>query len=152
MTVADDMHNRGIGTLLLEHLMSLARGQGIRTFMAETLTENTLMLQAFANAGLRAHDFAGQRRQPHSSLPPARNRVRDDLTDCTSARPRFAAGLSRPGPFLARRGPGRVKALAVPQDVRSCREVFDAAHQFVAVAFIQRPGLEAVGKVDSLRA
>lgn len=24
MTVADDMHNRGIGTLLLEHLMSLA--------------------------------------------------------------------------------------------------------------------------------
>jgi len=55
MTVADDMHNRGIGTLLLEHLISLARGQGIRTFAAETLTENTLMLQVFANAGLRAY-------------------------------------------------------------------------------------------------
>jgi acyl-CoA synthetase (NDP forming)/GNAT superfamily N-acetyltransferase len=55
MTVADDMHGRGIGTLLLEHLVSLARGQGIRTFVAETLTENTLMLQVFANAGLRAH-------------------------------------------------------------------------------------------------
>jgi acyl-CoA synthetase (NDP forming)/GNAT superfamily N-acetyltransferase len=54
MTVADDMHNRGIGTLLLEHLISLARGQGIRTFAAETLTENTLMLQVFANAGLQA--------------------------------------------------------------------------------------------------
>jgi len=55
MTVADDMHNRGIGTLLLEHLISLARGQGIRSFAAETLSENTLMLQVFANAGLRAH-------------------------------------------------------------------------------------------------
>jgi len=55
MTVADGMHNRGIGTLLLEHLVSLARGQGIRTFAAETLTENTLMLQVFANAGLRAY-------------------------------------------------------------------------------------------------
>lgn len=26
--VTDDMHNRGVGTLLLEHLISLARGQG----------------------------------------------------------------------------------------------------------------------------
>jgi acyl-CoA synthetase (NDP forming)/GNAT superfamily N-acetyltransferase len=55
MTVADDMHGRGIGTLLLEHLVSLARSRGVRTFVAETLTENTLMLQVFANAGLRAH-------------------------------------------------------------------------------------------------
>jgi acyl-CoA synthetase (NDP forming)/GNAT superfamily N-acetyltransferase len=54
LTVADDMHNRGIGTLLLEHLVSLARGRGVRTFIAETLTDNTLMLQVFANAGLRA--------------------------------------------------------------------------------------------------
>ena len=54
MTVADDLHNRGIGTLLLEHLISLARGRDIRTFVAETLSENTLMLQVFANAGLRA--------------------------------------------------------------------------------------------------
>jgi len=31
---------------------------------------------------------------------------------------------------------------AVPKDVRSCWEVLDAAHQFVAVLFIERPGLE----------
>ena len=55
LAVADDMHNKGVGTLLLEHLISLARSQGVRTFAAETLTENTLMLQVFANAGLRAH-------------------------------------------------------------------------------------------------
>jgi len=55
LAVADDMHKRGIGTLLLEHLVSLARGQGIRTFVAETLTENAPMLRVFASAGLRAH-------------------------------------------------------------------------------------------------
>jgi len=55
MSVADAMHNRGVGTLLLEHLISLARSRGVRTFVAETLTENALMLQVFANAGLQAH-------------------------------------------------------------------------------------------------
>jgi acyl-CoA synthetase (NDP forming)/GNAT superfamily N-acetyltransferase len=55
LSVADDLHNRGIGTLLLEHLVSLARNRGVRTFVAETLYANALMLQVFANAGLRAH-------------------------------------------------------------------------------------------------
>ena len=54
MAVADDMHSRGIGTLLLEHLVSLARSQGVRTFVAETLSENAPMLDVFAHAGLRA--------------------------------------------------------------------------------------------------
>jgi len=55
MAVADDMHSRGIGTLLLEHLISLARGQSLRTFVAETLAENAPMLDVFAHAGLRPH-------------------------------------------------------------------------------------------------
>jgi GNAT superfamily N-acetyltransferase len=55
MAVADDMHSRGIGTLLLEHLVSLARSRGVRAFVAETLTENAPMLEVFAHAGLRAH-------------------------------------------------------------------------------------------------
>ena len=55
MAVADDMHGRGIGTLLLEHLVSLARGRGVRAFEAETLYDNAPMLQVFADAGLRAH-------------------------------------------------------------------------------------------------
>jgi acyl-CoA synthetase (NDP forming)/GNAT superfamily N-acetyltransferase len=55
MAVADDMHGRGIGTLLLEHLVSLARSRGVRAFVAETLTENAPMLEVFAHAGLRAH-------------------------------------------------------------------------------------------------
>jgi acyl-CoA synthetase (NDP forming)/GNAT superfamily N-acetyltransferase len=55
MAVSDDMHNRGVGTLLLEHLISLARGRGVRAFIAETLTENALMLKVFADAGLPVH-------------------------------------------------------------------------------------------------
>jgi len=54
MAVTDDMHNRGVGTLLLEHLISLARGQGVRILVAETLSENALMLKVFADAGLPA--------------------------------------------------------------------------------------------------
>ena len=54
MAVADDMHNRGVGTLLLEHLISVARGQRLHAFTAETLVGNALMMQVFADAGLRA--------------------------------------------------------------------------------------------------
>ena len=52
-TVADDLHNRGIGMLLLEHLVSLGRRRGFRAFTAETLSENAAMLRVFADAGLR---------------------------------------------------------------------------------------------------
>jgi acyl-CoA synthetase (NDP forming)/GNAT superfamily N-acetyltransferase len=54
-TVADDMHRRGVGTLLLEHLVSLARGRGCRALTAETLSENAAMLRVFADAGLQVH-------------------------------------------------------------------------------------------------
>ena len=50
--VADDMHGRGIATLLLEHLVSLGQARQVRTFTATTLPENTAMLRVFADAGL----------------------------------------------------------------------------------------------------
>ncbi len=43
-TVADDMHHRGVGMLLLDHLISLARSRGLHAFTAETLSENAPML------------------------------------------------------------------------------------------------------------
>jgi acyl-CoA synthetase (NDP forming)/GNAT superfamily N-acetyltransferase len=52
--VADHAHHRGVATLLLEHLVSAARGQGVRAFTASVLAENSAMLQVFADAGLRA--------------------------------------------------------------------------------------------------
>jgi len=50
--VADHMHHMGIATLLLEHLVSLARSRQVTTFTADTLTENTAMLKVFASVGL----------------------------------------------------------------------------------------------------
>ena len=50
--VPDDMHGKGIATLLLEYLVSIARERGLRAFTAETLAENTAMLRVFADAGL----------------------------------------------------------------------------------------------------
>jgi acyl-CoA synthetase (NDP forming)/GNAT superfamily N-acetyltransferase len=50
--VADTMHHRGIATLLLEHLVSLARAQLLTALTAETLTENRSMLRVFSEAGL----------------------------------------------------------------------------------------------------
>ena len=50
--VSDDMHHRGIATLLLEHLVSLARRRGLTAFGATTLLENKAMLRVFAEAGL----------------------------------------------------------------------------------------------------
>jgi acyl-CoA synthetase (NDP forming)/GNAT superfamily N-acetyltransferase len=52
--VADTMHHRGIATLLLEHLVSLARARRIESFTAETLSENISMLRVFSDAGLPA--------------------------------------------------------------------------------------------------
>jgi acyl-CoA synthetase (NDP forming)/RimJ/RimL family protein N-acetyltransferase len=53
-SVTDHMHGRGVGTLLLDHLVSNARLRGLRAFTAETLADNVAMLQVFADAGLAA--------------------------------------------------------------------------------------------------
>jgi acyl-CoA synthetase (NDP forming)/GNAT superfamily N-acetyltransferase len=55
LAVADGMQGRGVGTLLLEHLVSLARSRGLRAFRAETLARNIAMLRVFACAGLPVH-------------------------------------------------------------------------------------------------
>ncbi|MFI6931574.1 GNAT family N-acetyltransferase [Streptomyces sp. NPDC050287] len=54
IAVADGLHHRGVGTLLVEHLVSAARGDGIITFAADALSENREVLQLFADLGLRA--------------------------------------------------------------------------------------------------
>jgi acyl-CoA synthetase (NDP forming)/GNAT superfamily N-acetyltransferase len=50
--VPDDMHGRGIATLLLEHLVSVAQERGVAVFTGEALAENRAMLTVFADAGL----------------------------------------------------------------------------------------------------
>jgi len=50
-TVADDCQGLGLGSLLLEHLVAIARENGIHRFSAEVLGENKPMLRAFGAAG-----------------------------------------------------------------------------------------------------
>jgi acyl-CoA synthetase (NDP forming)/RimJ/RimL family protein N-acetyltransferase len=50
--VSDEMHGRGVATLLLEHLVSVARQRRLTAFAAETLPENMAMQRVFADAGL----------------------------------------------------------------------------------------------------
>jgi GNAT superfamily N-acetyltransferase len=54
-SVADQLQGQGIGSLLLEHLASLARVHGIERFVAETLAANDDMLHVFARAGFEVH-------------------------------------------------------------------------------------------------
>ncbi len=50
--VADEHQGRGIGTLLLEHLLRIARERGITEFRADVLGDNHQMLDVFRHAGL----------------------------------------------------------------------------------------------------
>ena len=52
LAVADAMHRRGIATLLLEHLVSVARARGVKTFVAEVLPDNYPVLRVLSDAGL----------------------------------------------------------------------------------------------------
>ncbi|MCU1465347.1 MAG: family N-acetyltransferase [Actinomycetia bacterium] len=52
--VADDQQQRGLATLLLEHLAGIAREQDITTFFADTLPGNSKMLNVFSAAGWEA--------------------------------------------------------------------------------------------------
>jgi len=49
--VSDEFQHHGIGSLLLDELVSAARERGITTFRAETLAENRAMLDVFRHAG-----------------------------------------------------------------------------------------------------
>ncbi|MBE8471987.1 bifunctional acetate--CoA ligase family protein/GNAT family N-acetyltransferase [Streptomyces justiciae] len=60
IAVADGLHHRGVGTLLIEHLVSAARAEGITTFTADALCENREVLRLFADLGLHtARRFEG---------------------------------------------------------------------------------------------
>jgi acyl-CoA synthetase (NDP forming)/GNAT superfamily N-acetyltransferase len=52
LAAADGMHRRGVATLLLEHLVSLARARGVQTFVAEVLADNYAVLRLLGDSGL----------------------------------------------------------------------------------------------------
>jgi GNAT superfamily N-acetyltransferase len=57
--VADRLHGRGLGTILIEQLAAVAEAHGITRFVAEVLPDNHAMLDVFRDgfdASLRFHD------------------------------------------------------------------------------------------------
>ncbi|MDE3085783.1 MAG: GNAT family N-acetyltransferase [Acidobacteriota bacterium] len=74
--VADRLQGHGLGTILLEHLASAARAQGIRRFVADTLADNHRMISVFRDAG-----FARQFRRSAEVV-----RVVLDITPSAEAR------------------------------------------------------------------
>ena len=55
LAVADSMHRHGIATLLLEHLVSLARARGVKVLVADVLPDNYPVLRVLSDAGLAVH-------------------------------------------------------------------------------------------------
>jgi ribosomal protein S18 acetylase RimI-like enzyme len=51
-TVIDQYQKQGIGPILLRHLATVARSAGLKTLVAEVLTENQQMLRVFERSGL----------------------------------------------------------------------------------------------------
>jgi len=81
--VPDHLHGRGVATLLLEHLVSLARRDDLAAFTAETLAANSAMLGVFTDAGL-----------------PVRRRVDQGMVEFTLTLPAGEPGF-RLDPYLS---------------------------------------------------
>ena len=59
--VADSFQGTGVGTIILKHLILIAREAGIKTFEADVLVENTAMIRVFEKSGLpMTKDYEGQ--------------------------------------------------------------------------------------------
>ena len=50
--VVDQFQNQGIGSVLLQHLIALARKTGLKELTAEVLPDNASMLKVFEHSGL----------------------------------------------------------------------------------------------------
>lgn len=55
VTVDDRWHNRGLGTVLMKHLIEVARSRGIATMYSIDAAENTSMRDLAAYLGFRSH-------------------------------------------------------------------------------------------------
>ena len=125
--VADRMHRRGAATLLLEHLVSLARSREIANFTATVLAENAAMLKVFADAGL-----------------PVRRHFADGVMELTFPLPRADAAQAL-DVYLE-----TVAARERGADVASLRHVF-APESIAVIGAGQRPGTVGRAILDNIR-
>ncbi|MEV6103492.1 bifunctional GNAT family N-acetyltransferase/acetate--CoA ligase family protein [Streptomyces sp. NPDC051940] len=112
LAVGDDFHHRGVGTLLLEHLVHAARLDGVAGFTADALAENHEMLKVFADFGLHTtRRFEGTEVHCAVSLTPD-----EDYLTAVDERGRRAATASM-RPLLAPRSLAVVGAGRSPGSV-----------------------------------
>jgi acyl-CoA synthetase (NDP forming)/GNAT superfamily N-acetyltransferase len=146
--VADTMHHRGIATLLLEHLVSLARARQLEALTAETLQENTDMLRVFADAGLpvvsKREDGVVGITIP---LPPDdAGRQLEDYLDTVALRERSASVASLRPVFA----PGSVAVIGASRGTGGVgRSVLDniAAGGFAGQLYAVNPNARKIGGV-----
>ena len=146
--VADTMHHRGIATLLLEHLVSLARARQLEALIAETLPENTGMLRVFSEAGLpvvsRREDGVVSVTIP---LPPDdAGRHLEDYLDTVARRER-AANVASLRPLFA---PQSVAVIGASRRTGTVgRSVLDNIHagKFAGRLYAVNPGAAEIGGV-----
>ena len=97
--VADAWQGSGVASLLLEHLATRARAEGLTNFVADTLTENRRMQRVFIEtwSGARAH--LGARGRASRDAPRRLGDLRrpDRRAANTSPRARSVQNLMRPG-------------------------------------------------------
>ncbi|HEU4726386.1 MAG TPA: GNAT family N-acetyltransferase, partial [Kofleriaceae bacterium] len=97
--VGDADQGRGIGTLLLEHLATIARSEGVTTFLAEVEADNHAMLDMFGKSGFQVRETLDERTF-HVEFPTADT---EGFVAAAAAREREAAARSLRA-FFAPRG------------------------------------------------
>lgn len=73
VVVRDDYQRQGLGTAILERMVEVARGRGVRVFAGEILAENDRMLRLLKNNGLelgRVEDSVVRVGVPIDETPP----------------------------------------------------------------------------------
>ena len=147
--VSDDMHGRGIATLLLEHLVSLGRQRNLTAFEAETLPDNYAMQRVFADAGLPVQKrFADGVIELTFPLPAADTERLDSYLDKVAVRASRAEVASLRHLFRARR-PSLSSALAgsaARWAARSCTTSWRAA--FPATVYAVNPSATELEGID----
>ena len=63
VTVADAWQNHGLGTLLMQHLIEVARSHGVRTMMSIDLADNVPMRELARDLGFQARSDPDDRHQ-----------------------------------------------------------------------------------------
>lgn len=63
VTVADAWQHQGLGTLLMEHLIEVARSRGVRTMMSMDLADNVAMRELARDLGFHARSDPEDRHQ-----------------------------------------------------------------------------------------